>query len=280
MVYRSRVRQTGGVRGVATIGLLAAVATSARPARAGIASSGPPQESSVGAPSRLGVESVAASFDLQGQKGVFLGFAARGDYRFNHRVSLRLEVPVYTVHLDGLGTNAGSTHTGLGDIELRMRALVLDSHDWRVSAGIADQLPTGATSTGLGQGATQLTPYVTGGYRYRHLVVYGTVGEALTVRPPNAVTLPDWVDPSTDNELRYTLGAVYEFSELAYGNAIVTGITELVSGSLGRSLCTGGASLGVVPSDRLKIVGGFQLPIAGERRFDLKVLVSLYYFFQ
>jgi hypothetical protein len=269
----------GGVRQVAALGLLLAVGVSSRLARAGIATSGPPQESVVG-PSRLGIESVWTTFDLPGQngglqKGYFFGYAARGDYRVNHRVSLRLEVPVYTVHLDGL-----STHTGLGDMELRMRALLLDSHDWRIYAGIADQLPTGATSTGLGQGATQLTPYVTAGYRYKHLIVYGLVGEALTIRPPKAATLPDWVDPSTDDEVRYTLGAVYEFSELFYANAIVTGITELLPSVLGTSLCTGGASLGLQPSDEWKIVAGLQLPIAGEHRYESKVLLSLYYFFQ
>jgi hypothetical protein len=258
---------------VTCVGLLLAGVLAHRQSHAGIASSGPPQEPLL-TTSRVGLESVFVTFDLQGQKGDFLGVAARGDYRLSRRVGLRLEVPMYTLHLDGQGTN-----TGIGDAELRVRVLVLNIQAWRMYVGLADQMPTGQTSLGIGQGANQLTPYVTAGYRYRSLVVYGAVADAVTIRPSGAIVKPDWVDPSTDHELRYGLGAIVEFSEAFYGNAAVTGITELVPGSVGNSLCQGGASLGFQPNDNWKLVLGLQLPIAGERRFDTKTLLSLYYFF-
>ena len=269
-------RYSRAVRGfgrVARIGLIAAATLAPRWAFGGIASSGPPQEPLLTS-SRVGVESVWATFDVNGQRGQFVGVAARGDYRLSRRVGLRLEVPIYTLHLDGQ-----ETHAGLGDVELRVRVLVLDAHAWRLYAGLADQLPTGQTSLGIGQGATQLTPYVTAGYRHNKLVVYGAVADAFVIRSPSATAAPDWVDPSTDHELRYGLGALLELSDAFYGNVAVTGITELVPSSPGRSLCTGGASLGFQPNDHWKLVLGAQLPIAGEHRYDAKGLVSVYYFF-
>ncbi len=244
-----------------------------RRAHAGIAASGPPQELAPNK-TRVGVESVWARFDLPGAKGDYFGFAARTDLRMAPRVSLRLEVPVYTLHLDGDGTK-----TGLGDVELRMRVLLLNADDWRVYAGLADQLPTGETSQGLGQGADQLTPVVTGGKRFGRLVLYVTLADALVVRAPHAASTPDYVDPSTDHELRYVGGSIYELTDALYANAAITGITVLVPSQLGQTLANGGLALGLSPTDAWKLVAGVQVPIAGDKRFDVRGLLGAYFFF-
>src|SRR5271165_1793660 len=141
----------------------------ARPVRAGVAGLGTSQESPGGG-SRLGIESVWAAFDLQGATGDFLGVVARGDVRLSPSVSARLEIPVYTLHVNGQ-----DTRTGVGDIELRTRIRLYDAHGWRFYFGLSDQMPTGNSSLGLGQHATQLTPFLTGGYRLGPVVVYGVV---------------------------------------------------------------------------------------------------------
>ena len=245
-------------------------------AQARTTSRGGGDDANIGGGTRVRVESLWASFDLGGTKGDFLGVAARGDLRLSRIVGFRIEAPVYTLHLDGQ-----STVTGVGDIELRTRMLLYDAHDWRLSAGFSDQLPTGKANLGVGQGANQLTPFATGGYRSGRLVVYGLVADAIVIRARDAATpnVIDYVDPSSDHELRYTLGTVIDVSKSFYANLAVTGITVLVPSEVGRTLATGGGSVGIVPSARWKLVVGLQLPLAGERRFDERVLFGAYYTF-
>jgi hypothetical protein len=244
-----------------------------RPTRAGVAGLGTSQESPGGG-SRLGVESVWAAFDLQGATGDFLGVVARGDVRLSPTVSTRLEVPVYTLHLNGQ-----DARTGVGDIELRTRIRLYDAHNWRLYFGLSDQMPTGNASLGLGQNATQLTPYVTGGYRWGPIVVFGLVADAIAIRPPGAAQPNDYVDPGSDDELRYTVGAIVEFSDAVYANVALSAITDLVPGEVGRTLAIASASLGFAPSSTWKFVGGLQLPAAGDHLFEEKVVGGVYYFF-
>jgi hypothetical protein len=245
----------------------------ARPVRAGVAGLGTSQESPGGG-SRLGVESVWAAFDLQGTTGDFVGVVARGDLRLSPIVSTRLEVPVYTLQLSGQGTRIG-----VGDIELRTRIRLYDAHNWRLYFGLSDQMPTGNSSLGLGQKATQLTPFLTGGYRWGPVVIYGVVADAVVIRQPGAPQPTDYVDPGSDHELRYSLGAIVEFSSAIYANAGLSAITDLVPGEVGRSLAIASASLGVAPSPTWKFVCGLQLPAGGEHLFEEKVVGGLYYFF-
>jgi hypothetical protein len=224
--------------------------------------------------SRFGVESTWASFDLGGARGSYVGLGARGDWRASPRVGLRLFVPAYVLSLDGQ-----DSHTGVGDVDLRVRVLLLDSGDWRVFAGLSDQLPTGSTSLGLGQGAPQITPFVTAGWRRDPVVVYASVADAIAWRSTFQAPRVDYVDPSTDHELRYLLGALFAFGDHVYAGAAFTAVTVLAPSALGETLLTGGVAVGVIPAKHWKLVAGGQLPIAGEHRFDAKATLAAYVFF-
>jgi hypothetical protein len=225
--------------------------------------------------SRLGLESSFASFDDLGGKGDYYGLTVRGDLKLERHVGLRLLLPAYAIQLEGQ-----PVRTGLGDAELRVRFLLYDGHPWRFYWGIADQLPTGNTSIGLGQGGSQLTPFITGGWRRGSFVAYVSVADAIGLHPQGKVEpAPDYVDPSSDHELRNTVGGIGEVTEALYFNAALTAITLLEPGQVGTTLVVGGVALGYQLSDSAKIVLVGQLPIEGEHRFDEKLGLDAYMFF-
>jgi len=223
---------------------------------------------------RLGVESSWTSFDLAGTKGDFFGVTGRVDYRANRTVGLRLLVPVYSLRLSGSGRR-----TGLGDSELRLRVLVLNSGEWRAFVGLADQLPTGETALGMGQRGSQFTPFATAGWKRGPVIVYGNVADAVAVHSQSKPGPVDYVDPSTDHEVRYTLGGLVEVVEALYVNATVTGITVLLPSNLGDTFVSGGLLVGTTPWDRWKFVASAQAPLAGTARFDVKLGLNAYFYF-
>jgi hypothetical protein len=222
---------------------------------------------------RVGVESSWARFDLGSARGDYVGVTLRADYHATRELTVRLLVPLYSIDLDGQ-----PSHVGFGDAELRLRVLLYDEHDWRAYAGIADQLPTGQTSIGLGQEASQLTPFVTAGWKKGPVILYGGVSDAVTLRASGSPSPPDYVDPSTDHEVHYTLG-VFAKSDLVYVNAAATGITVLIPSDFGQTLATGGLAVGLTPGETWKVAVSAQLPIAGEHRFQEKLGLSAYVFF-
>jgi hypothetical protein len=225
--------------------------------------------------SRLGLESSWSSFEDQGGKGDFYGLTVRGDLKLAPHVGLRLLVPVYAIQLTGQPLN-----TGFGDAELRVRFLLYEGHPWRFYWGIADQLPTGNTSIGTGQGGTQLTPFITGGWRTGATVVYATLADAIGLHPQGKTEpLPDYVDPSSDHELRSTIGVVGPLTEALYFNVALSAITLLEPGQLGTTLLVGGAALGYQLNDTAKLVLVGQVPVEGEHRFNEKLGLDAYMFF-
>jgi hypothetical protein len=228
--------------------------------------------------SRLGIESSWATFDQLGAKGDFFGVTVRGDVKLAKTVGLRLLMPVYAIQLDGQPTNVG-----LGDSELRVRVLLYDGHPWRFYYGLADQLPTGNTGYGLGQGGTQLSPFITGGWRTGSFVAFFNVADCIGLHPdfnPKHDPAPnDYVDPSTDEEIRTTVGGVGSITESLYFNFAVTAITPLLAQDAGTPAFIGGAALGFQASDAFKLVVIEQLPIAGQHRFDEKLGLNAYVYF-
>jgi hypothetical protein len=234
---------------------------------------GPPREPLVITP-RAGIETGWTRFDLNGSHGDFYGVTARLDVRASHIVGLRLLLPAYALDLDGR-----STRVGLGDAELRVRILVLDDHDWRMFVGLADQLPTGNNSLGLGQGGTQLSPFVTAGWRSGGLVVYGNLADVIALHSRGNPPAFDYVDPSSDHEARYSLGAILDAFGPVYANAALTGVTVLTPSDAGDTFVYGGVALGVLLGEYWKVVASAQLPLAGEHRFESKLGLNLYFYF-
>jgi hypothetical protein len=150
----------------------------------------------------------------------------------------------------------------------------------RISGGWVTQLPTGSQDRGLGAGALQVTPFLSAGYKVDRTIIYLTVADALSLAGPHQPRLPNYVDPGTDHELRTTVGAIYNFTDLVSASAIATmttilpspwGPNEAAQRDHGRSLVTGAVQLGTQPDRRLRIVLAQQLPLLGEERFSWKL---------
>jgi hypothetical protein len=236
-----------------------------------------PQKETTLTTSRVGVETAWASFDQQGVQGDYFGVTVRGDLKLAKNVGLRLLVPMYEIQLAGQSANLG-----FGDAELRVRILIFEGHPWRLYGGLADQLPTGDTAAGLGQGGSQLSPFLTGGWRNGHVVVYASIADCIGLHPkpgPGKPAPNDYVDPSYDHELRANLGLIGEVSDSFYLSAALTGITDLDPGNAGTSLLSGGLALGYLVSESFKVVMFGLAPFAGEHRFDEKIGLNAYLYF-
>jgi hypothetical protein len=255
--------------------ITAALLVAARPSRAEDMGPNPlgAREGLTIAP-RIGVESSWTSFDLQGTRGEAWGIAGRIDLKLSRVVGVRVIAPVYVLRLDGQGAQVGP-----GDAELRARFMLYDANDWRVFVGVLDQLPTGASSLGMGQQANQVTAFATAGWKTGPLVVYGIAGDTVALRTQDRPAPVDYVDPGTDHELRYTVGGIYAFDDAAYLAAAIDGTTVLVPSAAGDTLFTGGIAAGLLPGRRWKVVASARVPLAGEHRFESKLGLDAYVFF-
>jgi hypothetical protein len=227
------------------------------------------------AATRFGVESTWARFDLKDYdhpRGDYFEVAARADDELSRSVTLRVVVPFYVLQLDD-----ADTRTGIGDTELRLRVRAASSENFRLYVGIADELPTGIAHLGLGNGAEQLSPYVTVGRKIGGVIFYTTVADTFSLRsntPPQ-----NYVSPNEDHELDYNVGTIFQFTDWFYANLAPSAVTLLVPSKLGRSLVTGGAQLGFQPSDKWKLVAGAEVPLAGDHRFEARTVLDAYAFF-
>jgi hypothetical protein len=223
---------------------------------------------------RAGVETEATGFRLEGQRGSFLSGIPRIEYTPLRKMNLRLRVPFHSLALDG----EPDTRGGIGDMELRLRLNLRSREPLRVNAGWVVQMPTGSKHEGLGEGAVQLTPFASAGFRIDAVVLYLTVADTLKlVGPHEDQKFVNYVDPSENHELRTTAGTILPVTEMVSASAYFTETTILSSVNQGQVLLTGGASIGMQAESRLRIVLSQQLPIAGEHRFAWKTNASVTY---
>ena len=224
---------------------------------------------------RAGAEVETASFRLDGRRGAYASAIGRVEWVPLPLVELRARVPVHTLALEGEET----TRDGLGDSELRLRFHVVAREPLQISAGWLTQLPTGSNRQGLGGGALQVTPFVNAGFRASQTVFYLTLADAVTVAAPHHTRYADYVDPSSDHELRATLGAIFSFSDRVAASLILTSATELAESRRGRSVLAAAAQLGTQPDRRLRLVLTPQVPVKGEHRFEWKLNATASYAF-
>jgi hypothetical protein len=225
-------------------------------------------------PSRLGVETDIATFDLGGQRGSYVNVAALYDWGPTDTFVLRARLPVDTLYLAGQ-----AARTGIGDVGLRAKyRLYKDGERLLVFAGVDEQFPTGASHLGIGGGAIQVTPYVTAGFKTYKLIVYLGVGDVISLHPRSAQPA-DYIDPGSDHEVREDLGLTWNADKQVRLGAAVSGVTVLVPSAFGQSLLTGGGSFVYAPTPSFKLSLIAQLPIAGEHRFEEKGSFGVYYYF-
>ena len=213
---------------------------------------------------RLGVETEAAGFRLDGQRGSFLSGIPRIEYAPSELVSTRLRVPFHSVALD----DEIGTRNGIGDLELRLRLNLRRAEPLHVAVGWDVQMPTASKHEGLGEGAVQITPFATFGVRIKRVVVYLTLADNMSLAGSHEVRLTNYIDPSEDNELRGTAGTIVSLVENVSASAFLTETTILTTAERWDKLLTGGLQLAVQPDPKLRLILSDQLPLAGEHRFS------------
>jgi hypothetical protein len=224
---------------------------------------------------RGGAELETAAFNLDGQRGSYASAVARIEYNPLPHLALRARVPIDTLSLEG----DPEVHNGLGDSELRLRVQLGRSDPLRVTGGCVTQLPTGSPHAGLGEGAVQITPFVSAGYKVDRTILYVTVADSMSLAGTHRERFPNYVDPSEDHELRATLGTIYVLTEAMSASALVTTTTVLTSVNRGQTLMTGAIQLGAQPDARFRLVISPQFPIFGEERFSWKLSTAATYSF-
>jgi hypothetical protein len=224
---------------------------------------------------RGGAELETAAFNLEGQRGSYASAIARLEWAATDDLGLRIRMPFATLTLEG----QEGTREGAGDAELRLRYQLLGQDPLKLSVGWVVQLPTGARRYGLGEGATQVTPFVSAGYKVGRTILYLTLGDNLSLAGVHRERLPNYLDPSEDHEVRATAGAIFTFSKAVYASAVLTETTILTSAQWGQSLLAGAVQLGVEPDRRLRLVLVPQLPLLGEQRFSWKLSAAATYAF-
>jgi hypothetical protein len=271
---REGVYATARLRPLLRSSIFVLLALAPLPARGAEVASGPTQEPLATA-TRFGIESTWARFDLKDYdhpRGDYFEIAARADDELSRTVTLRLVVPFYVLSLDD-----ADTRTGIGDVELRLKVQAAASENFRLYLGVADELPTGIGHLGLGNGAEQLSPYVTVGRKVGKVIFYTTVADTFSLRSNAAPQ--NYVSPNEDHELDYNVGTIFQFTDAFYANLAPSAVTVLVPSKLGSTLVTGGAQLGLQPSEAWKIVGGFEVPMLGDHRFETRATLDAYAFF-
>ena len=102
-------------------------------------------------------------------------------------------------------------------------------------------------------------------------MAFVSLADAIGLHPDKSLPTPDYVDPTTDHELRAEVGAIGELTDDLYFNVVMTEITLFEPGDPGNALLVGGAALGYVLSDSVKLVLIGQAPLAGVHRFNEKI---------
>jgi hypothetical protein len=224
--------------------------------------------------SRIGVEQEVSGFDLADAKGTRYTVAPRADWGATEALSLRLRATYHTLWLAD-----GTTRSGVGDAELRLKARVVDIDEhFLVQVGVIETLPTGNASRGLGNGAMVLSPFVTSGRKIGRTIIYAYVSDAITLRNEKARVYDDFTDPSTNHETRNALGVIAGPSSVFQTNASLNATTILTGSSFGDTFLFGAAFLVFAPSELFRLQLGGQLPIAGEHRFEWKGVLDAYVF--
>jgi len=224
--------------------------------------------------SRVGVEQEISGFDLAIAKGTRYTIAPRADWGATEALSLRARATYHNLWLSD-----GTTRSGIGDCELRLKARVVDIDEHTiVQIGMIETLPTGSAPRGLGNGAMVLSPYVTAGHKIDRTILYAYLSDAVTLRNEKARAYDDFTDPSTNHETRNAAGVITGPSSVFQTNLSLNATTILTGSSFGETFLFGSAFFVFAPSDVFRLQLGGALPIAGDHRFEWRGVLDAYVF--
>ena len=214
------------------------------------------------------------------------------EWALTRRLGLVIEGPLVQVNPE-----QGPTETGLGDLALAPRALLVDTNRFLLSANLELSLPTGSESRGLGGGEVGLAP---------SLSAWLDLGNWFTA---SAQVGTEHGLESGDSELFYNAALTYSFlapglpqrehsdGEHSHGEHphaaspahFPPGLASLIVELTGRTVLSGdedgrstaevlfGASYNVTAFWEVR--GGYQVPVGGEQDIEDGFVFSLIYHF-
>jgi hypothetical protein len=207
--------------------------------------------------------------------------AAELEWAVTRRIGVLLEAP-----LERLAPEMGSSESGLGDVAVALRLLLIESPDFLLSSNLELALPSGSESKGLGSGETGFAPSFSAWFN---------LGGRLQA---SAVIGTETGLESEDTELFYGAALAYAFpqddpidadSHDHSSDHAPSGLTSVMLELTGQTALDGpdeGADsaevlIGVSRSltETWGVRGAYQFPIGPDQEFDSAVLIGLTYHF-
>ena len=206
------------------------------------------------------------------------------EWALTRRIGIVVEGPLVQVNPE-----EGDTETGLGDVAIAPRFLLVDTDRLLLSGNLEVSFPTGDAGRGLGGGEAGIAPSISTWVDLGHwFTLHTQVGTEHGLE-------------SGDSELFYNAAVTYSFlapalfsggghSDRHAGHAhFPPGLTNLIVEFTGRTGLSGadddrstaevlfGASYNV--DETWEIRGGYTLPVGGERDVDDGFVLSVIYHF-
>jgi len=178
--------------------------------------------------------------------------------RFGSRANWEVTLP-YTAEW------ASPTSSGVGDLEVSAKYAIL--YDYAaltiVSGGIEVGMPTGKSAVGIGSGVWKASPYIAAGKGFAGFTLQASVKLETPLQPEAGET-----------ELSYNLAFTLPLTQEKKGffpMVEVNGISNMENGQ-SQLLLTPQLYIGLVKRGHVAFSLGGQIPVAGEKPFDYRLL--------
>ncbi|MDZ7359378.1 MAG: cytochrome c [candidate division KSB1 bacterium] len=178
--------------------------------------------------------------------------------RFGRRAHWEIAVPFETEW-------ATPTARGVGDVELSAKYAFLDDYASLTiaSGGLEVALPTGKTAAGIGSGTWKASPYLAAGKGFKNFTLQSSVKLEMPLQSQTGET-----------ELLYNLAFTRPLTKEKKGffpMLEVNGVTNVENGAT-QFFLTPQLYIGLVKRGHIAFSLGSQIPVAGEKPFDFRLL--------
>ena len=230
----------------------------------------------------------------RGDEGSEREFELELEWAFTSRLGLIVEAPLVRVH-----PNGESVETGIGDLAIAPRALILDTERLLLSANFEVGIPTGDEDRGLGSGEAVLAPSLS---LWADCAAFPESQQWVTFQ---AQVGTEHGAESGDSELSYACGLAWTMAPdgaIFHGSGAhgphrglepdvhgVAGSLNLLTEFSGRTGLSGEADsmssfellfgASVALSGRWEVRGGYQFPVGGRSEFDDSFLLGVVFHF-
>lgn len=218
---------------------------------------------------------------VRGESGNEVEIGTELEWALTRRIGFVLEAP-----LTFLDPDVGVRETGVGDVSIAPRLLMVDTRRFLLAFNFKVDFPTGSQRRGLGAGEVAISPTISTWFDLGHWFAFSTqfgtrfgvesgdkellynaaitwafLGHALVKKKPK----PHEGEP---HELHFPPGQVNLVSEY-------TGTTSIDGASDGQSLGLVTVGAGYLITSGLEVRGGVQFPVTERREFDRGYIFSL-----